>query len=418
MFDFQKLFSDFSQQLISEIQKFFSHFFTSLSHPFPQPPNFWNFDEYDFILFFLSFFSIFSVWIAASIFTENTIYSVPCYWDGPNYIYAAITLYNIPDDYPWARFFKYSPSYFACHLPGFPLLIKICSLIFFGNVILGNYLAILVSCFLFVYSFRRFLISFDCVKNPFFTTAIAIFFPPRFYLYHCVGASEPLFIAAVCFSFIFFKMKKPFFSLLFIWLACITRIEGLALGATLGFCFFISSQFLNAFFMFGTFLSTGFLLALHKLMFNDTLAYIHFNKNQAGIIQTLPFHELIYGSESSDVFSLLSFAYLILILFLGSVVSLEKSGISGIFGLVWAGYASLLHHMDVFRYALPGFVFAFHIGFSSFFESPKGRSTVKILAPIYFALMLLYSRGQIQSNSSGKFFLDRVLESGKDKFHR
>ena len=45
------------------------------------------------------------------------------YWDGPNYLYVAKTLYNIPANHPFTPY-KTTAAYFACHLPLYPMLIK------------------------------------------------------------------------------------------------------------------------------------------------------------------------------------------------------------------------------------------------------------------------------------------------------
>lgn len=198
------------------------------------PQNFWKFDKNDIICFLVMFFSTMIVWVAVAYY--HRFQTILFYWDGPNYLYAGATLYNIPDNNPWTVFFKYPPSYFACHLPGYPLLIRLCSYLLLKNYFYGFYLSIIVSGFLLCYSFRRLLIITKCVSNPTFTTILLSFIPTRLIIYHSVGASEPLFLTFVCFSLIFYKTNEYFKMLIFVWFSCFTRIEGMSIGFTIGLC--------------------------------------------------------------------------------------------------------------------------------------------------------------------------------------
>lgn len=47
-------------------------------------------------------------------------------WGGPNDLYAGATLYDIRPYNPWTPHFRFPESYFACHLPGDPLVIRLC----------------------------------------------------------------------------------------------------------------------------------------------------------------------------------------------------------------------------------------------------------------------------------------------------
>ena len=185
---------------------YFGTFYRSLFPVSNPPKNFWRINYDDIKCFFLMAFTTISVWFASSLTGSST--SVVCYWDGPNYVFAGITLYDISRDNPWTRTFNYNPSYFACHLPGFPLLIRLCAFFTIGNYLYADYMAILVSGFLLCYSFRRVLIIYGCVDNPLYSTLLISIFPMRLFIYHSVGASEPLFISFVCFSFIFYKYDK------------------------------------------------------------------------------------------------------------------------------------------------------------------------------------------------------------------
>jgi len=105
------------------------------------------------------------------------------YLDGQNYVYAAKTFYKIPPNNPWTLYFNFPPYYFACHLPGYPLVIKFFSIIFFNCYYVGNVLAIVFCSILSIYVFRRLLIVYKCVKNITFTCTLFLIIPLRMFLY-------------------------------------------------------------------------------------------------------------------------------------------------------------------------------------------------------------------------------------------
>jgi hypothetical protein len=203
-------------------------FWRSLAPTSKVPDSFWAVDFQDLKCFAAMLGSTFAVWLG--VLMTGPFASIVCYWDGPNYVYAAITLYNIPNDNPWGQAFHYEPSYFACHLPGFPLLIRLWGFFTVGNYYLADLLAILTSALLMSYSFRRLLVAYRCVANPTYTTILLALIPMRLVIYHSVGASEPLFIAEICFALVFFKLDSFTGTLLSVWAACITRIEGMEVG--------------------------------------------------------------------------------------------------------------------------------------------------------------------------------------------
>lgn len=360
-------------------------------------------------------FTTVSVWIATKL--TGGFLSIVSYWDGPNYLYAGITLYDIPRNNPWTLYFHYPQSYFACHLPGFPLLIRFCAFFTVGNYLYADCLAILLSGLLMCYSFRRVLIIYNCVSNPTYTTLLLSIFPMRLFIYHSVGASEPLYTSFVCFSLIFYKLDNFMPMIFSVWFACITRIEGMSVGATIGLCYLLRLDIVKALLMFSTFISTIGLLSLHRAMFNDVLAYIHFNQHSQGLITAHPLHELTRGKRSSDVLYLHSFVDLYFLYFIGIIPIVIVAGPISIFASVHMLYVSLLNHMDIFRYSIPAAVFCLFIGYDKMWSDPKVKSALIIFGPFYLFYLLTYATGQIHSNRCSPQFLQSVLDAAKDNYH-
>ena len=371
------------------------------------PKSFWKINFQDLCCFSAMLISTAICWIGVKIGGDfSDLYR---YWDGPNYIYAAMTLYKIPDNNPWTLTYKYPPSYFACHLPGYPFLIKICSLLVFNHYILGFYLSIIFSQLLFVYAFRRLLTIYKCVENPTISTILACFIPIRFVIYHSVGASEPLYMSTVCFSFIFFKTNKYFTMLLFIWLGCITRIEGMAIGFTIGCCYLLKKDIIRALGMFATFLAPIMIIIFHVYRFDDPLAYIHFNQGVNQLIQWPPFYEAT-KQQVNDYYNYSNIGSL-LIGFLGAFLSFEKCIPVTIFAIVHLTYVSLLFHIDVFRYQLPAYVLVLFIGFDKYWSGNGIVLFLMVLFPIYCFVCAAYSNGQIHSNIASPYFIDAMFTS-------
>jgi hypothetical protein len=378
--------------------------------------SFWRFERADLLCFAAMFGSTLGFWLA--VFFSGDFSSILCYWDGPNYIYAAITLYHIPDDNPWTELFGYDPSYFACHFPGFPLVIRFFAFLSLGNYYCGVLLAFVFSGLFLTYSFRRLLIAYHCCSDPTFTTLLLSVFPMRLVIYHSVGASEPLFIALVCLALTLYKFGHQHSLLLAIWLASITRIEGMALGPTFALCYLLSGKLVECSKMGVAFLAPVAMLLMHKALFDNPLAYLEFNSGHQGLIGWPPFPD-ISGIAASDqkVLRLHSFLDFYGLYVIGIAIVLTKAGPIGLFALIHIAYVGLIRHLDVYRYALPAGVFAVLIGFDSIWGHPWGRTALLCIFPLYAIELVVYVVGQLRSNRCSDEFLQKVMEGARDRLH-
>src|SRR3989344_722340 len=132
-------------------------------------------------------------------------------YDGPLYLVAAKSFYN-PEI---IKSFEFSlpVEYYAAHFPLFPLLVKL------GAVLLGFPYAMLsitvLSSFLAIYFFNKFIKDYVNEKNALWLTAIFSIFPARFLVVRSVGSPEPLFVAAIIAAIYYFKNKKYLLSGIF-----------------------------------------------------------------------------------------------------------------------------------------------------------------------------------------------------------
>ena len=388
-------------------------FYTSLE-PLKTPPSasFWKLCREDFNCIVVMYFTTFLIWASATKFKDP--WAVVKCWDSPNYIFVAITMSNCDGfDNPWTKIFQYPDYYLACHLPGYPLIIKFCSFFTFGNYVVAAHLSILFCDFLMVYAFRRMLIIYNCSQNPTLLTMLLSFIPSRLVVYHSLPASEPCFLSCIFFAFIFYKIGNYHMMMLSIWYCCITRIEGMAVGAAFGVCFLLLFDIPHAAMMFLTFVPDICLLIMHKMIYGEWMAYFLFNQKNQGIIQWPPMYKLNYFSKQEDHVDTYSFVAFYVLLSVAWILLIPNHGPASILSFIFLIYITLLFHIDIYRYGLPGSVFCFLIGFDKLLTSPNTINAIKLIFIPYLILITIYASGQINSNTCMDYFMEEVLKPTK-----
>lgn len=147
------------------------------------------------------------------------------YWDGPSYAGVAHSLYD-PNDRVYTEVFGIIVGVRVV-LPVYPLTIRALAPIFgyLDGMLVATFLfACALSCILY-----RTLKEFRLVAEPLWCAALFVFFPPRWVIYHAVGASEPPFILFILCAFYFYRKRSLALCGLFAGLATVTRIYGLLL---------------------------------------------------------------------------------------------------------------------------------------------------------------------------------------------
>ena len=148
------------------------------------------------------------------------------YWDGPNYLYVAKTLYDIPADHPLGAYGN-PPAYFACHLPVYPLAIRLLSFLGYPA---GMLAATVLFTVLATLAFYQLLIESKAVTHPLWSALVSLFLPARWLLYHSVGATEAPFLFFVFLSMLAYLRGHYAAAFLLAGISGITRITGLLLG--------------------------------------------------------------------------------------------------------------------------------------------------------------------------------------------
>ncbi len=149
------------------------------------------------------------------------------FWDGPNYLTVATTLYAVSPGNPLLAY-VYTPVYFLTHLPLYPLCVR--ALAWIGGYEAALLLVSMLASVAAVLLFYRLARDVWKLPSPEFLALVFLFLPPRWLLYRSTGATEALSIALTLASVWFFEKSRWGRASLFGGLAALTRISGLMLA--------------------------------------------------------------------------------------------------------------------------------------------------------------------------------------------
>ena len=154
----------------------------------------------------------------------STVYR---FWDGPNYLTVAKTLYAVSPGNPLLAY-VYTPAYFLTHLPLYPLCVR--ALAWLGGYEAALLLVSMLASVASVLLFYRLARDVWKLPSPEFLSLVFLFRPPRWLLYRSTGATEALSIALTLASVLFFERARWGRASLAGALATLTRISGLMLA--------------------------------------------------------------------------------------------------------------------------------------------------------------------------------------------
>jgi hypothetical protein len=152
------------------------------------------------------------------------------FWDGPNYLTVARTLYDVRPDNPLLAY-VYRPSYFLTHLPLYPLCVRALSVIGYQpGLLVVSVLASIAAVLL----FYRLVRDVWRLPAPEFLALVFLFLPPRWLLYRSTGATEALYLALALASMLCFEKSRVGWACFLAALAALTRVPGLIFAPAYG----------------------------------------------------------------------------------------------------------------------------------------------------------------------------------------
>lgn len=148
------------------------------------------------------------------------------FWDGPDYLTVARTLYDVRPDNPLLAY-VHTPTYFLRHLPVYPLLVRAFSFVgYLPALLLVSVLATCVATIL----FYRLCRDVWKLASPGFLTLVFLFLPPRWLLYRSTGSTEAVYIAFALAAIFFFEQSRVGRASVAGAFATLTRISGLMIA--------------------------------------------------------------------------------------------------------------------------------------------------------------------------------------------
>ena len=306
-------------------------------------------------------------WFGLQILDSNFHY-IYRHYDGPFYLVVAKTFYNPHLIAHFGLESTLPPSYFAAHLPLYPILIVLFSFLlgYLKSMIAVNVLSTVFLACAFYFVVTKFRIS----KNPLLLTTVFLFLP-RFLVVRSIGAPESLFMLFIVGSLYFFESKKYFLAGLLGALATMTKSPGILLfvayAATLCETFWkhkkISAQSLWILLIPLGLLSVFY---LYQIQYHDFFAYFHSGDN---IHLVRPF--AVFNAQKTWVGThWLEDVIFYFVMYGLAIVYLFKSKYRSFFYFALILFAATLciEHRDIARYSLPLWPLA-AISFEKFFTS-------------------------------------------------
>lgn len=309
------------------------------------------------------------------------------FWDGPNYLTVARTLWDIRPDNPLLAY-VYHPSFFASYLPAYPLLVRALSAIGYQPALL---LASVISTVVAVLLFYRLARDVWELSSPGFLSLVFLFLPPRWLLYRSTGATEALYMAFTLASIFFFEKARVGRASVTAGLAALTRISGLMIAPA--YALLLLRQRRYRCLPWLTLIPAGvFLFFLFcAVRFGDFFAYFspHGEKLQA----LVPFGFLPVLFEKG-LYHQVEFHILLALVYAVGISRLRPLPVLFSYGLFEFLLHIVLSTEDWSRYFLAMAPFALIVGFRELLDTRVFRW----IFPAYVLLSLVYSWGVIPLN--------------------
>ena len=334
------------------------------------------------------------------------------YWDGPAYLYVAKSLYVVPADHPFTPY-ELPPAYFANHLPLYPLLVRGLMLASLGDgqaaLILATLLSSTAAAALLLELFRR----EGLVASPLWSVVLFCLLPPRWLLYHAVGATEPLFLCCVFAALLALGSGRSGWVVVWTGLAALTRITGVLLVPAFFLYHLERREWRRAALMPAALLGLLALFGYYRLVFGDFWAYFTWNLDSAGIVSLRPL-EIFRRYATADKFHS---AELYAILYVGYAVgtlALWRRRALFWYCAVYLVFCGFISHHDLPRYLVPIAPFALLVAFDPLLAGRRAWLALPLLLYVDYTA----AWGHLPQKLVSRAVYERVLASPAQPFGR
>jgi hypothetical protein len=315
------------------------------------------------------------------------------HFDGPFYMAVAKTLYASSGDFRFLPEELGPPSYLATHLPLYPLLIRALTLLTWGRYPEAMLLATLVSSIAAAVLFLRLMEEWHLVRSPLFTAVLFGVFPPRFLVYHTVGASEPLFLALVFAAFLALGRGRRLAVLGFVLLAALTRIVGLLLIPVFACSFLLRGDKKGAALMPLASFGLLALFLVYRERYGDFFAYFTWNQAHEHLLSAIPFAKF-RGNAGVGDFQRAEYGLWTYALYgLGTLLLWPRRELF-LYAASFFTFTCFVAHLDVARYMIPIAPFALLVAWDPILS----RREARLFLPFLVVLDAIYVWGWLPAS--------------------
>lgn len=307
-------------------------------------------------------------------------------YDGPNYLVVSKCWYQ--KDCIRSHFSLPQPlEYYPAHLPGYPLLITLVSVVFPGP--LAMLLATLAGSVVLNVVFYFFALHYLPRSKAFWLTLAFQFLPGRLFILRLIGAPETWFLAAILGSILLFSQKKYWLSALVVAMAQLFKSPAILLFAAYGLigltqiyqhkvtitqaiCRYLPYLFVP--------LTALAIFAFYYLQTGDFLAYFHsgdnFHLNSLPYLTFISTSTWVNGIWLEDVL----YIYLLALIAVTLLFKKYKIGLINLFPLVYTIATIFVAHRDISRYIAPVYPFIF-LAFGRYLTAKWFRLILLLILP-------------------------------------
>ena len=314
------------------------------------------------------------------------------YFDGPHYMYIAKTFYDVPDIHPFIPY-RLPSTYFSSHLPAYPLMIRMFTYLTFGSYPAAMLMATFVCSVTAAVLFYQLLVDSKLVVSPFYTALLFCFLPPRWMIYHSVGASEPMFYCFVFGAFIAYQRQCMWGMILCIALASVTRITGVLMVPAFALCFMWERDWKQLMLIPLAGLGLFGLFSLYAVQYSDFWIYFHWNQTSLSMFSLVPFRSLYYASVAGEM----GYAEILLATYLlygiGTLRLIAHRALF-MYCLVFYFFYTLIHANDLVRFYLSIAPFALLVGYDDLLR----RWPTRVVLSLVIVLTFVYAWCYLPSN--------------------
>jgi hypothetical protein len=314
------------------------------------------------------------------------------HFDGPYYMAVAKTFYG-PADFRFLPEELSPPSYLATHLPLYPLFIRASTLVTLGRYPEAMLLATLLSAIAAAVLFLRLLEEWRLVRNPLLTAVLFSVFPPRWLVYHAVGASEPLFLALVFAAFLAFGRGRRAWVVAFVLLASLTRIVGLLLVPVFVLSFLAKGDRRGAAMVPLAGFGVLALFLFYGVRYGDCLAYVTWNQGHEHLLSAVPFWKFLGNAGVGDFQRAEHGLWTYALYFLGVLLLWPRRELF-FYAFTFFTFTCFIAHLDVARYMIPIAPFAILVAWDPLLSRREARFWV----PLVVVLDAIYVWGWLPAS--------------------